>query len=517
MANFIVVLKLVILFCLINPVFGKMDRIHTEVYLGEKKLDSYYERYQPLIFHNIYNGQMSFKDDVFFQEYFKPYLFHPEIDYSHFLKSEVSSGIQCSNETLAEHFDDIQFSYRLIALSYLLEADWHLDLLTKHFELKNGCQFDLTQWLQTCRPKSLPMKNFVKRLRDFLPRYNETIPAKYKKEDWFKDFKDRSYKYYSHYRMLRECKDCDAASMPSFFNKSCEGDKKIMTLICSEEDEIYGMSKNLDAYSLIAQSNIINTYNKQGEALGCLRRFSEMMSPKEVKFSALNNLFPPIKNYLREIHNERFLQGRVFFYGSSKEFEEKGLSDIHVQSQPFKITQTIPEASEEKSIPKKVEEKKSEDKVVVTRTTPEIKKEEVREIQKPLKSAFLLASELRKGQELDRVEVDMLKFKYDYVFSLNMINTLSERLKTFMTREALKEMMTYDKLGLKEGPVPLLFIKFMIDMQEHQGLWNLISVLGDKFYVSNEIDSTFVVVPELIHLVNNDSTGNQWTLFVIKP
>ena len=41
-----------------------------------------------------------------------------------------------------------------------------------------------------------------------------------------------------------------------------------------------------------------------------------------------------------------------------------------------------------------------------------------------------------------------------------MINTLSERLKTFMTREALKEMMTYDKLGLKEGPVPLLFIKF---------------------------------------------------------
>jgi hypothetical protein len=86
-----------------------------------------------------------------------------------------------------------------------------------------------------------------------------------------------------------------------------------------------------------------------------------------------------------------------------------------------------------------------------------------------------------------------------------------------MTREALKEMMTYDKLGLKDGPVPLLFIKFMIDMQEHQGLWNLISVLGDKFYVSNEIDSTFAVVPELIHLVNNDSTGNQWTLFVIKP
>jgi hypothetical protein len=517
MAYFIVVLKLIALFCLINPVFGKMDRIHSEVYLGEKKLDSYFERYQPLIFQNIYNGQISFKDEVFFQDYFRPYLFNPEIDYSYFLKSEVNSGIQCSNEILAEHFDDIRYSYRLIALSYFLEADWHLDLMSEHLGFQNGCQFDLKDWLQSCRPKSLQMKNFVKRLRDYLPKYNENLPAKYKKEDWFKDFKGKTYKYYSQYRMQRECKDCDFQSMPSSFNKSCESDKKIMTLICSEEDQIYGMSKNLDAYSLIAQSNIINTYNKRGEALGCLRRFSEVMSQKEVRFRALNNLFPPIQSYLREIHKERYLQGRVFFYGSSKEFEDKGLSEFHVKSQPFKISQSKPEALDETKIPEKTEPKKLDDKVVLSKVGPEIKKEEVKEIQKPLKSAFLLASELRKTQDLDRVDVDMLKFKYDYVFSLNMINTLSERLKTFMTREALKEMMTYDKLGLKDGPVPLLFIKFMIDMQEHQGLWNLISVLGDKFYVSNEIDTAFSVDPELIHLVNNDSTGNEWTIFVIKP
>jgi hypothetical protein len=424
--------------------------------------------------------------------------------------------MQCSNDTLGNHFDDIRFSYRLIALSYLLEADWHLALMSKHLGLKNGCQFDLKSWLQSCKPKSVLMKNFIQRLTDYLPKYTETLSPKYRKEDWLKEFKNNSFKFYSHYRMKHECNNCETAHLPSSFNKSCESDKKIMTLICSEEDEIYGMSKNLDAYSLIAQSNIINTFNKQGEALGCLRRFSEIMSQREVRFGALNNLFPPIQSYLREIHNERYLQGRVFFYGSSKEFEDKGLNEIHVKSQPFKISTTSPELQDEKKITEKVEEK-SEDTIALIKTAPEIKKEDIKEIQKPMKSAFLIASEIRKGQDLDRVEVDMLKFKYDYVFSLNMINILSERLKTFMTREALKEMMTYDKLGLKDGPVPITFIKFMIDMQEHQGLWNLVSVLGDKFFVSNEIDSTFPVVPELIQLVNNNSTENQWTIFVLKP
>ena len=111
----------------------------------------------------------------------------------------------------------------------------------------------------------------------------------------------------------------------------------------------------------------------------------------------------------------------------------------------------------------------------------------------------------------------MKKFKYDYIFTLTMMTSLSEKLKNFMTREALKEMMVYDKLGSKEGPVPLLFIKFMIDFEEHQGLWNLISVLGERFYVSNEIDSTLKPGAELIQLSNNAVTGGQWQIHVLRP
>jgi hydroxymethylglutaryl-CoA reductase len=86
-----------------------------------------------------------------------------------------------------------------------------------------------------------------------------------------------------------------------------------------------------------------------------------------------------------------------------------------------------------------------------------------------------------------------------------------------MTREALTEMMTYDKLGSKEGPVPLLFLKFMIDMQEHTGMYNLITILGDEFYVSNEIDSEFKTEPEKIKILNNEATSRQWQIYILKP
>ncbi|WP_408097059.1 hypothetical protein ACJVC5_18655 [Peredibacter sp. HCB2-198] len=497
---------------------AKVDRIHSESYLGEKRLDSYSERYQPLIFQDIYQGKMSFEDEVFFQNFFSSYLFQNEKDFSFFLRSELNGGLSCSNELLSKHFDEIHYSYRLITLSYLLEGAWHMKLASDHFKLKNGCAFNLSAWAKTCRPKSSDMKSFVSRLEKFSPKYDETLPVTYKKEDWMKEFKKNDFKWYSHYRMNVECKGkCSDEEIASRFQKVCEADQKLMTLLCSEEDEVYGLSTNRDAYFLIGQSNIINTYNKQGEAMGCLRRFSEVMAHKEVRYEVLNQLFPSLQTFLRQKYQERFLQGRVFFYGAGKEFEEKGLTDVYVKEQPFKI-EKLPTVAVEPEAPKvaKVPEVKPEVKVE-PKVEPVRPKPVVQEIRKPVKSAFLLAAEVRSAQNLDQVEVDMLKLKYDYVFSLNMINTLSERLKTFMTRDALAEMMAYDKLGSKEGPVPLMFLKYMIDMQEHHGLWNIISVLGDKFYVSNEIDSDFTPAPEMVQLVNNQSTGNQWQLYIIKP
>lgn len=497
--------------------FAKVDRIHSESYLGEKRLDSYSDRYQPLVFQDIYQGKMSFEDEIFFQNFLAPYLFSNERDFSFFLRSELGGGMTCSNELLSEHFDEIHYSYRLITLSYLLEGAWHMKLMSDHLKLKNGCDFNLATWLKTCAPKSSDMKTFIGRLGKFSPKYDETFPPQYKKDEWWNEFKKNDFKWYSHYRLNTECKgECREEDIAARFKKTCEADQKVMSLICSEMDDVYGLSSNRDAYYLLGLSNIINTYNKKGEAMGCLRRFSEVMAHKEVRYEVLNQLFPVLQTFLRSRYQERFLQGRVFFYGAGKEFEEKGLTDLYVKEQPLKI-EKIPEVAVAKTpTPVKVAEVKPEVKEA-PKPAPVQAKVEVKEIKKPNKSAFLQAVEIRSAQNLEIVEVDMLKLKYDYVFSLNMINTLSERLKTFMTRDALNEMMAYDKLGTKEGPVPLMFIKYMIDMQEHHGLWNILSVLGDKFYVSNEIDSEYSPTPELIQLVNNESTGRQWQIYILKP
>ena len=86
-----------------------------------------------------------------------------------------------------------------------------------------------------------------------------------------------------------------------------------------------------------------------------------------------------------------------------------------------------------------------------------------------------------------------------------------------MTRDALREMKIYDKLGTPDGPVPLLFLKYMIDMQEHTGIYNLLSVLGHEFYVSNEIDVSFQTQSEKIKIENGPHTENQWQIVILKP
>ena len=511
--------QLLIFLVLAGPLKAGVDKIHSAGYLGEKRLDSYSDRYQPLVFKDLYQGKITFEDELFFQNYFNSYLIPAERDLSFFLKSELSGAFLCPNDLFSRHFDSIRFSYRLITLSYLIEAQWQMGMVSEQFQLKNVCDFNLEEWARGCRPESTEMTKFVEGLLKYRPRFDEKLPNNYRKDNWWKEFSTGKGQNYSHYRMNAECKGkCAESDITSRFKRICADNKALMKLICSEKDELYGLSGHRDAYHLIGQSNIINTFNKQGEAVGCLRRFSEVMSHKEVRYGPLANLFPVLQNHLRQKYNERFLQGRVFLLGAGKEYEEKGLLDLYVKDQTLKIEPI--KLVEEKQAPvvppvtSQVEKKATPPKVSVIEAP---KKKEVVEISAPVKSAFLQAAEVRRFQNLESVEVDMLKLKYDYVFTLNMLNNLTYRLKTFMTREALTEMMTYDKLGTREGPVPLLFIKFMIDFHEHHGLWNLVSILGERFYVSNEIDAQLKPIPELIQLVNNEATGRQWQIYVLKP
>jgi len=488
-------------------------------YLGEKRLDSYSERYQPLIFQDIYRGELTFADDVFFENFFSKKIFEDGPELSFFINSELYSAQSCSNYQLGKHFEDIRYSYRLLTFSYLLEGMWHLSELSKHFKM-NSCDFDLGKLVKKCTPRGDDMKKFISRLEQYQPKYQDRFLRSLTKEEWWKEYLGRKYTHYSQYKMHNECgQNCVQSEMGKYLSKMCADHEQMMNKICSEEDEIWGLSQHTEAYHLLSTSNIIATYNKSGEAAGCLRRFSEVMAHKEPGYQILQGLFPVNYDYLKRVHKERFLQGRVFFYGAAKEYEQKGLADIWVKDQTL-VIEKAPELvldEPKKIVVAKKEEKKEAPKVVETKVEKPAPKVIKPEMPDNPKSAFLQAAEVRRSQNLDRLAVDMLKFKYDYVFTLSMTTSLSERLKVFMTQEALKEMASYDKLGTRQGPVPLLFIKFMIDYQEHQGLWNLVSILGTTFYVSNEIDSFHKPQVEKIELVNDASTKNNWQLFIVKP
>lgn len=486
--------------------------------LGEKRMSDYKERYFPDTKYDHYLGGIKTSDQIFWDSYLNKYIFPEETYFTSYLNNELNAGMSCPDESLASKINDIRFSFRLIALSYLIEGQWHMNMVSKQTKLKPGCQFSLKDWLKTCHPKSSEMKSFISKLEAFDPSYKENLPDNYSLSDWIRELSSKELKYYSHYRIKLENKAIGSANVSDFFNLSCNKDQKLMTEICSENDELYGLSDSRDAYSLLSTSNIINSFNQKGDAVSCLRRFSEIMRHKEARYLVFKDLFNVMRAHLKNNYGERFLQGRVFFYGAMKEFEQKGLKNIFVEPQKFVIRQLTEEPTPE--IAKPIKEEKTL--VIAEVKTPKkeveiIQAQPRQEVPKQSKSAFLQAAEAVKQSSLSQMHVDMLKLKYDHVFTLNMIRNLSSRLSIFMSREALTEMKKFDKLGSKDSPVPLLFIKYMIDMEEHKGLWNLIGVLGEKFYVSNQIDETYRTEPELVQLVNSgDSGSNYWQLYILK-
>ena len=91
-----------------------------------------------------------------------------------------------------------------------------------------------------------------------------------------------------------------------------------------------------------------------------------------------------------------------------------------------------------------------------------------------------------------------------------MIVALSSSLDAYLSRVGLTQMKKYDFLGTRKEPVTLMFLKFLIENDYHQGLHNMVAVLGDKFWVLNDIDNK--TNPKQIKLSNNKSTNYRWQI-----
>jgi hypothetical protein len=490
--------------------------------LGEKDLALYAGPWYPRFRVDPYFGQTRADDDQFLQNYVLPLIWSEAVDWNTFFSDEVSGASTCPNEVLQKHFEGLRYGHRLLTLSYLLEGlDAAQHDLVKLRKSPGSCAVDLVPLIKTCQPKTLDMKEFLAALARQNP-YTQTPLDKthhFQKfeSDWLREITTPGMNISAvrtSSRCAQEgvtCRGLDQA-VPALV-RACDEDKALFRQVCSEDDQLFGTSHIPVTAHLLATSNLMNLYNTEGSGAGCLRRFGQLMARKEKVPVFLVPLIPVVHASMKQRFSDQQNQGRAFVFGALKEFRDKGLAQVFeakVEEERPELVEAKPPAAVEP--PKPAKPRPVAEVVAVEKPRP--KKPEVAEVPK---SAFLQAAEIRRGQDLRLAHVDMLKFKYDHVFSLSEFQLLSSTLKEYTSRRALDEMREHDRLGSVQAPVPLSFLKFLIDGDNHQGLYNLVNVLGDEFWVTNDIDARWKPAPEYIAMKNDESTSRQWQISIVRP
>jgi hypothetical protein len=475
--------------------------------LGERDPGLYDGKFYPSYDFDVYSGEFRKIDDESNLRFeYKDISYESFFLNRFFEEFQLSSG--CPNHKLGEHSEYIRYSYRLITLSYLAELLYHYHENYNKFNQLVNCEVDFTKLINKCRPETEEMKYFQKNSQVFLSSFEYlhqpdlSIPKKLAQLEQSQTMFAKLYK-------LR-CQKKNCSNFVSEAKKMCDEAKVHFLKICSEKDQLYGQSFSNQAYDLLSRSNITNNFNVDGEALGCLRRYSQTMKYKERKDLFMTQLYPVVREDIANKYGRRFLQGMMFIPGALKEFRTKGLKEVFQEAieeeealEPVIITKPKVAKKKVKLVKKKIKKVQKKKNIIVKEKRDEKKL-----------SAFYEAVESLEKNDLDSVEVDMLRFKYDYIFSLETIEKLNLKTQRFTSQKGLKEMRKYDKLGSEKAPVPLRFVKFLIDTNKHKELYNMIIVLGDKFHIKNNIDED-VEQSAMVYLKNDSSTNYQWNLVIL--
>lgn len=503
---------------------NSLKNFYGTVYLGEKKLPSYFGPIDSQAIINPQSGDIAFKDDLFAAKYLNSSIQNEPFDLHSFWFNQIKEKSNCPDVVLAENLDYIRYLYRLVTISYLVEEMKLNFKLSQQLASKNSCSLDFKELFGACKPISSDMRKFHERAYGkFINDYTKIRPNSFSPSEtsaWLSSFYKtnsltidpvfaRFHDWCSESK--KNCKTTSLEELKSSLDLFCRNDREIIEKLCSESDSLYGISYADKATELIQSSNAFNLINQTGMGEDCLRRYVKVFTPKEFKYSILTRIFPLINSMLAK-ENSRYMQGDLFLPGALKEFDMKGLSDFLVALKPPKIepvkivikAKPKPKPTPKPAIIAKPEiPVKIEPKVIVEPPKPE----------EPKLSEFERVVKEIQEKKMESLSINMEKFREDYEFTPQWINDLSAPIKKFQTRSALQDMKSYDHLGAKEAPLGLVFLKFLIDTENHQGLYNIQSVIGDRFYVYNDFESKDR--PIFIELKNDASTKNHWQIVVI--
>lgn len=503
-----------------------LDGYYERLKTGERKVDNYSGPKDNRAFFSEALGKTIFLEDDYKTNVFNREIQSELFSLESFWKEKVLEKSTCPDEELGTHQDYIRYLYRLVSISYLFESIKLNHRISSELSFgKNACSLNYQELFGKCTAKSDDMKKFKDRI--FGKFANEYEKLKYsalskKETESFMELfhlstinnNDPTFARI-HYWCLENNVDCKKINLNDIKNAIghfCQKDRDLMLNICNEDDEILGMSQVKILEDLVKTSNAFNLINGKGMGEDCLRRFSKLGAVKEANYKELNVVIPLIYKYLAS-EKVSYLQGSLFLPGALKEFDMKGLSDFLIALKPPKVVVA-------KKIVK-VKPKPVVKPVVVAAKvpTPEPKIEPVvevvPEVVMPKISEFEKAAALILENKSAREVLNMDLFREDFEFTSKMISSLSQPIKKFQTRKALTDMRDFDKFGTSEAPVGIIFLKFLIDTDNHQGLYNVVNVLGEKFYLMNDFEGKST--PIFAELKNDQSTNNRWQITLLKP
>lgn len=464
------------------------------------------------------------EDELYIQKVLKKNLQEHPITLSRFWFEDLSTESSCPNEELTEHLEYIRYLYRLVTISYSFESIKRAKKLSTQLGLDaNNCSILYKDLFASCKPQSHEMKKFYQRVAGKFA--NEIEKTKFDKLN--KNSADLWWKDYSRVITLTfdpllsrvndscqgsnsSCRDFKPVDLKNSLNSICQEDRQLIADSCNEIDDLMGISNAPKVTELIINSNAFNLLNRNGYGESCLHRFVKVSEKIERKYNHLQRLFTLMSGDITK-ENGRYPQGDLFLPGALKEFDTKGLSDFLVALEPPKPKPIIKFKPKPKPLIKKIEPIIT--KVIVPEEKEEVKVE-VAEVPKPKISEFERALADMKRFNSTRSEMDMEQFRADFEFTQDQFSALEIPLKRFQTRAALVDMKTYDKMGSKDSPIGLMFIKFLMDTENHQGLFNIQAIIGNKFYVINDFESK--VEPVVVELKNDQSTRGRWAIVLMK-
>lgn len=514
----------ILLFSL-NAQSEALSKYYSNIYSGEKSTPNYAGPLDPRANFNYDKSELVLMDDHFANHTYEINLQPEAFELSQFWISNVLDKSTCPNDELSENIDYIQYLYRLVTVSYLFESLKLNHRISSELNLgTKSCNLSFSEVFGKCEPKSDDMKKFKERV--YGKFVNEFEKIKYSSlsskeiESWLELFHlsststlDPTFSRLQSWCKAngKNCKSINIQDLKLALNSFCESDKKLMNLTCNETDSLYGLSYVPAASELVKKSSAFNLINTKGMGEDCLRRYTKSNIYKELIYDSLPGQFNSLYKYL-ESEKSSYIQGALFLPGALKEFDMKGLSDFLVALKPPKV-EPIKIAKVKPKPKPKPEIKKVEEKVVVKQ--PEPVQPVVIEPELPKISEFEHAVSELETKGLANVWIDMDKFREDFEFTSKMISNLSMPIKKFQTRQALKDMKDFDRFGQKEAPVGIIFLKFLIDTDNHQGLYNVINVLGEKFYVNNDFEGKSH--PVYAQVKNDASTKHRWQIILFQP